>query len=72
MNQLSKGSRGGTAPSHRSLDLILQARALRYRWFAATLARLSTSLTRACTELVTRAGRPRRRAASGVLRPAIE
>jgi hypothetical protein len=46
MNQLSEGSRGGTVPSHRSLDLILQARALRYQWLAAAPARLSARLTR--------------------------
>ena len=40
MNQLSQGGRGQAVPRRRptSLALILQARAMRYRWFAATLA----------------------------------
>jgi len=40
---------GHPGPRQRptSLDLILQARALRYQWFASALARLSARLARA-------------------------
>jgi hypothetical protein len=48
---------GQTRPRQRptSLDLILQARALRYQWFASALARLSARLARAGSGLVARA-----------------
>ena len=52
MNQLSQGGRSQAAPRQRptSVDLILQARALRYRWFASALARLSARLARIVPE----------------------
>jgi hypothetical protein len=43
MSQLSKAGRDEMAPRHRptSLDLILQARAMRYRCLASACARLA-------------------------------
>ena len=66
MNQSSQGGGSQAAPRHRptGIDLILQARAMRHRWFATTLARLSTSLARA----VAQAGRTRRCVAPEALR----
>jgi len=57
MNQLPEGSRGQLAPRQRptSLDLILQARALRRRWFASALARLGARLARLGPALTARA-----------------
>jgi len=56
MNQLSEGSRGQVVPRQRptSLDLILQARALRHQWFVSALARLSAQLARLVPELAAR------------------
>ena len=70
MNQSSQGGGSQAAPRHRptGIDLILQARAMRHRWFATTLARLSTSLARAGAQRVARAGRTRRSAAPEALR----
>ena len=48
MIHLSEGSRREIVPQHRptGLDLILQARAMRYQWFASAFARLSARLAR--------------------------
>jgi hypothetical protein len=57
MNQLPKGSRGATVPPQRptSVDLILQARAMRHRWFVSAFARLAAKAARFAPELVTAA-----------------
>lgn len=72
MSQLSRGARGDGLPPHRptALDLLLQARAMRYRWFASALARLSAKLDRLGAELVAQPGRFAPTAASGRLRQA--
>lgn len=57
MTHPSDGRLGHPGPRQRptSLDLILQARALRYQWFAAALAQLSAWLARLGSGLVARA-----------------
>jgi hypothetical protein len=57
MNQLSEGSRGQVVPRQRptSLDLILQARAMRNQWFASAFARLAAKLCRLGAGLVAQA-----------------
>lgn len=56
MNELFEGSRTRTVPQDRpiSQDLILQARALRYRWYDLVLARQAARLGRLPAEPVAR------------------
>jgi len=57
MSHLSQGGRGEIVPPHHptSLDLILQARAMRHQWLVSALARLSAKLARLGCGLVARA-----------------
>jgi hypothetical protein len=70
MIHLSEGSRGEIVPQHRptALDLILQARAMRYQWFASAFARLSARLARFGAALVARP-RPSARRPAVAARP---
>jgi hypothetical protein len=72
MSQLSQGARGEAVPQHRptGLDLILQARAMRYRWFASALARLSAKLDRLGAQLFAQPDRLWTAAVAGRLRQA--
>jgi hypothetical protein len=72
MSQLSQGARGEAVPQHRAtgLDLILQARAMRYRWFASALTRLSAKLDRLGAQLFAQPDRLRTAAVAGRLRQA--
>jgi hypothetical protein len=56
MNHMSEASRGEIVPQHRptGLDLIVQARAMRYQWFASAFARLSAKLARSGYGLLAR------------------
>ena len=56
MSHLSEGSRGEIVPQHRptSVDLILQARAMRHQWFVSACARLGAKLARLGFGLVAR------------------
>jgi hypothetical protein len=56
MNHLTNSRPGRPVPRQRptSLDLILQARALRHQWFVSALARLSAQLARLVPELAAR------------------
>jgi hypothetical protein len=72
MSQLSQGARGKAVPQHRptDLDLILQARAMRYRWFASALTRLSAKLDRLGAQLFVQPDRLCTTAVVGRLRQA--
>jgi hypothetical protein len=72
MSQLSQGARGEAVPQHRAtgLDLILQARAMRYRWFASALTRLSAKLDRLGAQLFAQPDRLCRAAVAARLRQA--
>jgi len=56
MKHLSGSNHGHPASQGHpgSLDLVMQARAMRYRWFVSTFTGLSTRLTRFGSRLVAR------------------